>query len=83
MIFFKRGIFFTLFGVILSCNIISQTDRADSLFKDYFKSSYANEKLSKCPSVISSLCFNHDSKRVYQVIADLEKLSLDPKKTSL
>ena len=79
---FCRSIFLLVFVVAFSGIGLSQNDRADSLYRDYFKTLKVNEKLAKCPSVISSLCFTRDSKRAYKVIADLEKLKVDATKTA-
>lgn len=81
MNFLKRNIFFTLFGVIISGNLISQNTIADSLYKQYFKSNTVADKFINCKTAISALCNLRDSKRVYQIIADIEKLRVESSKT--
>ena len=74
MNFLQRGIFFLLLGLLFFNSSFAQNKRADSLYKEYFKCSNLTDKLTKCPAAVSSLCNLRDVKRVYQIIADLEKL---------
>ena len=62
--------------------MFSQINDADSLYDDYFKSSSIDDKLTKCPGAISSLFILRESKRVYQIISDLEKSKVEPSKES-
>ena len=82
MNFLYRSIFFLLFGISLSGNLFSQNNKADSLYSDYFKSRSTDDKMTRCPGAVSSLCNLRDSKRVYQIIADLEKSKVEPSKES-
>ena len=61
-------------------NVFSQNSKADSLYKDYFAGKTANDKITKCPGTVASLCNLRDSKRVYQIIADIEKLKVSATK---
>ena len=71
-----------MFGISLSGNLFSQNNKADSLYSDYFKSRSTDDKMTRCPGAVSSLCNLRDSKRVYQIIADLEKSKVEPSKES-
>lgn len=73
MNFLQRVIFFLLLGIIVSSKLFAQNNKADSLFKEYFKSTNITDKLIKCQAAVSSLCNLRDAKRVYQIIDDLEK----------
>ncbi len=67
-------------GILSFSASLSQTGKADSLYADYFKSTSSDDKLTKCPGTVSSLCNLRDSKRVYAVIHDLEKSNVGPAK---
>ncbi len=76
MNFLHRSIFFLLVGILFFSNFFAQNNKADSLYKNYFASKTADDKIAKCPGTVASLCNLRDSKRVYQIIEDVQKLKV-------
>lgn len=80
----NKSIFFFLLGVLAFNFLYAQQNskRTDSLYKDYFITTSIDLKVAKCPKVISALSNARDSKRAYEIFADMEKLKVEPLKAN-